>query len=351
MECSWAGSLAGGRQKTLASSSVSHDLLDLAATPERLRALADAGVLTPRALEHALRLAVATPERPAWRRFLSAVLLGFGSMLVLSGVIYFFAYNWATLHRFGKMGLLLTAILAAALAAWRLGETLTGQFALLFAAVLVGPLLAVYGQAYQTGADPYELFLGWSLLILPWVALARFGPLWLLLLLLVDTGLGLFWSQVVDGKGTTLTLVLALVNGSAWGVHEFLAARGIRWLRGRWLPRVLAVMTLAPLLALAEYVVARPGDADTPSRVAFGLLVGVMGAVYLFHRRVHSELFLLTLDAVSVMTLLTTLVGRILFESNDFEPGLFFVMALFIIGEVGLSVWWLRTEARGPEEV
>ena len=329
---------------------MSHDLLDLAATPERLRALADAGVLTPQGLEHALRLAVATPERPAWRRFLSAVLVGFGSLLVLSGVIYFFAYNWAALQRFGKMGLLLAAILAACVAAWRLGESLAGQFALLFAAVLVGPLFAVYGQAYQTGADPYELFLGWSVLILPWVALARFSPLWLLLLLLVNTGLGLFWFQVLDGEAGTLLLVLALVNGGAWVAHEVLAARGIPWLSGRWLPRVLAMMTMAPLLVLAEVLVGVPREADASSWVGLFLLVGVMAAAYFFHRQVRSELFLLTLDAVSVMTLVTTFIGRVLFQEGDFDAGIFFIMALLIIGEVGLTVWWLRAEARGPEE-
>lgn len=328
---------------------MSPDPLDLAATPERLHALADAGVLSPASLKLSLELAVATPGKPAWRRFLSTVLLGFGSLLVLSGVIFFFAYNWAALHRFGKMGLLLAAIVAACVAAWRLGEGLAGQFALLFAAVLVGPLLAVYGQAYQTGADPYELFLGWSLLVLPWVALARFGPLWLLLLLLVDTGLGLYGDQVAEGRGTVLTLMLALVNGGAWLVHELLARR-VSWLRGRWLPRVLAVMTIGPLLALADYMVLSPGDADTVSSLALGVLVVTMIAAYVFHRRVHSELFLLTLDAMCMMTLVTSFIGRALFKVNDFEVGILFLMAVLIIGEVGLSVWWLRAEARGAEE-
>lgn len=330
---------------------MTHDPLDLTATPERLRALAEAGTLTPQALERALRLSVATPERPSWWRFLSTVLLGFGSLLVLSGVIYFFAFNWAALHRFGKMGLLLGALLLSALAAWRLGETLAGQFALLFAAVLVGPLLAVYGQAYQTGADPYELFLGWGLLILPWVALARFGPLWLLMLLLVDTGLFLYGVQVVDGEGTVLTLVIALVNGTAWAVHELFATRGVPWLRGRWLPRVLAMMTMAPLLALATFTTAVPREADSASRVALGLLLVAMVATYVYHRRMRPELFLLTLDAVSVMTLVTTLVGRVLFKSSRFDAALFFLMGLLIIGEVGLAVWWLRAESRGQEEV
>jgi uncharacterized membrane protein len=330
---------------------VTHDPLDLAATPERLRALVEAGALPPRALERALWLAVASPERPSWWRFLSAVLLGFGSLLVLSGVVYFFAYNWAGLHRFGKLGLLGVALLLAAVAAWRLGEGLAGQFALLFAAVLVGPLLAVYGQAYQTGADPYELFLGWGLLILPWVALARFGPLWLLMLLLVDTGLSLYGTQVVDGEATALTLAIALVNGTAWAAHELFSAHGIPWLQGRWLPRVLAMMTMAPLLGLGTYVAGTPRSADTASHVGLGVLVAAMIAAYVYHRQVRPELFLLTLDAVSAMTLVTTVVGRILFKSSDFAAGVLFLMALLIIGEVGLSVWWLRAEARGPEEV
>jgi uncharacterized membrane protein len=326
--------------------------LDLTATPERLQALAEAGVLPPPALERALRLAVASPARPSWRRFLSAVLLGFGSLLVLSGVIYFFAYNWAALHHFGKLGLLLGAILAACVAAWRLGEGLAGQFALLFAAVLVGPLLAVYGQAYQTGADPYELFLGWSLLVLPWVALARFGPLWLLLLLLVDTALCLYWVQILSGEGTTLTLVLSLVNGGAWALHELLATRGGSWLSGRWLPRVLALMTMLPLLALGEYAVALPEKADASIGLALALLVVVMVLVYLFHYMVRSELFLLTLNAVCLMMLATTFIGRVLLKSVDLDPALFFfTMALLIVGEVGLTVRWLRTETRDAEEV
>ncbi|HEY0095043.1 MAG TPA: DUF2157 domain-containing protein, partial [Archangium sp.] len=125
---------------------------------------------------------------------------------------------------------------------------------------------------------------------------------------------------------------------------------GLPWLTGRWLPRVLAMMTMAPLLGLAELQVAVPREADTASRVGLGLLVGVMVAVYLFHRQVRSELFLLTLVAVSVMTLVTTLVGRVLFKSSRFDEGVFFVLALLVIGEVGLTVWWLRAEARGPEE-
>jgi uncharacterized membrane protein len=326
---------------------VTKDLLDLDATPERLQALAAAGVLPPQAMDRALELAVASPPRPWWRRFLSTTLLGLGALLVLSGVIYFFAFNWAALHRFGKFGLLMGAIAAAALTAWHLGERAAGQFALLFAAVLVGPLLAVYGQAYQTGADPYELFLGWGVLVLPWVILARFGPLWLFELVLANTAAVLFWDQVLDNANpAALQLTLAALNGGAWIVHELLAWRQVSWLQGRWLPRVLAVMALFPLMIAAEEMALDLEVDNGPLQaVCTALLAGALVGMYAFHRQVRSELFFLTLGAACVLTLVTTLVGHGVF---DVMPDVlaFLVMPLVLIGEIGLVVLWLRNEAR-----
>lgn len=315
--------------------------------PERLQALAAAGVLPPQALERALELAVASPPRSWWRRFLSTTLLGLGALLVLSGVIYFFAFNWAALHRFGKFGLLMGAIAAAALTAWRLGESTAGQFALLFAAVLVGPLLAVYGQAYQTGADPYELFLGWGVLILPWVVLARFGPLWLFELVLANTAAILFWDQVLDDANpAALQLTLAALNGAAWIAHELLAWRQVSWLQGRWLPRVLAVMALLPLMIAAEEMALElEVDNGLPQAVCTALLAGALVGMYAFHRRVRSELFLLTLGAACVLTLVTTLVGHAVFDIME-DVLAFLFMPLVLIGEIGLVVLWLRSEAR-----
>lgn len=323
------------------------DLLDLDATPERLQALAAAGVLPPQAMERALELAVASPPRPWWRRFLSTTLMGLGALLALSGVIYFFAFNWAGLHRFGKFGLLMAAIAAAALTAWHLGERTAGQFALLFAAVLVGPLLAVYGQAYQTGADPYELFLGWGALILPWVILARFAPLWLFEIILANVAAILFWDQVLDDANpATLQFALAALNGTAWIAQEILAHRQVDWLQGRWLPRVLAVMTFSPLMIAAEEMfIELEADHGVLQVVCTLLLVAALVGMYAFHRRIRSELFFLTLGAACVLTLVTTLVGHAVFDIMD-DVLAFLFMPLVLIGEIGLVVWWLRNEAR-----
>nr|WP_225937553.1 DUF2157 domain-containing protein [Myxococcus sp. RHSTA-1-4] len=325
------------------------DLLDLPATPERLRALAEAGVLQPAALERALHLSTATPSRPEWRRFLSTTLMALGTLLVLSGVIYFFAYNWAAMHRFGKLGLIAVAITGTAVAAWRLGEGLAGQLSLLASAVLVGALLAVYGQAYQTGADPYELFVGWAALILPWVALSRFAPLWLFLLVLVDTGVVLFWSQVIGGDEDTaawLAVGLGLLNGFAWATYEHFANAGVPWLQGRWVARAMAIMTVAPLLVAAEAFILVPSEAGRGAAVALLLVLGSLAADYALHRHLRGELFLLSLGVLCVMTLVTTGVGRFLILDADLEEFSLFVLPFVVIGEVALAVWWLRNEAR-----
>ncbi|ATB49814.1 DUF2157 domain-containing protein [Corallococcus macrosporus] len=324
-------------------------LLDLDATPERLRALADAGVLTPTALERALHLSVATPPRADWRRFLSTTLMGLGALLVLAGVIYFFAYNWAEMHRFAKLGLIAAAIIGTAVAAWRLGETLGGQLSLLAGSVLVGALLAVYGQAYQTGADPYELFLGWAVLILPWVAVSRFPPLGLLALVLVNTGIMLFWDQVLETKQDQtlwLAVVLGGLNGFTWATYEHFANLRVSWLQARWPARVLAVMAVAPVLIGAVPCVMEPSRAPAGALVSLLLVLASLAAEYALHRHLRGELFMLTLAAVSVMTLLTSAALSRIVDSEDVEVLGVFVLPLFVIAQVALAVWWLRHEAR-----
>ncbi|WP_426745358.1 DUF2157 domain-containing protein [Myxococcus faecalis] len=324
------------------------DLLELDATPERLRALAEARVIPPGALERALALSTATPTSDAWRRFVSTVLLGLGALLVLSGVIYFFAYNWAQMHRFAKLGLIGVGILGTALLARRLGDTLAGQCSLFASSVLVGAMLAVYGQAYQTGADAFELFVGWAALILPWVLAARFAPLWLLLLVLVNTGIVLFQDQVLGGGDASkgwLAVVLGLLNGLAWATHEHFANQGVSWLQGRWLPRVLATMSVLPLLAVGTAFILIPREVRSSGLAALVLLLGTFAAEYALHRHLRGELFLLTLGALSAMTLVTTGLGRVVFEGTKDELGLF-ILPIFIIIQVAVAVRWLRAEAR-----
>ena len=69
-----------------------------------------------------------------------------------------------------------------------------GKAVLLLLGLLTGALLALTGQVYQTGADTYELFGWWAVLILPWVLVGRFSPLWLVWLALLNLTVHFYFS-------------------------------------------------------------------------------------------------------------------------------------------------------------
>ena len=87
---------------------------------------------------------------------------------------------WDELPKFAKLGmvevLLATSVLLAVFTRW---STLVKQVLLTGATFLTGTLFAVFGQIYQTGADAYHLFLGWTLFTFLWAVAIRFAPLWL----------------------------------------------------------------------------------------------------------------------------------------------------------------------------
>jgi hypothetical protein len=76
--------------------------LERKASSEQLERLAQKGYLNLPGLERALTLAGYIPGLEAWRKFLDYTLLALGVAFALSGVIFFFAFNWAEMHRFLK---------------------------------------------------------------------------------------------------------------------------------------------------------------------------------------------------------------------------------------------------------
>src|SRR5688500_17727132 len=147
----------------------------------------ESGRVAPGREAEALRVAGIAPSAGEWRAFLGQLTLWLGTIALASAVIFFFAFNWDDLGRFAKFGLVEAAILLGLVALWWLDLDLApGKAVLMALSLLTGALLALTGQVYQTGADTYELFAWWAVLILPWVLVGRFTPLWLLWLVLLN---------------------------------------------------------------------------------------------------------------------------------------------------------------------
>jgi uncharacterized membrane protein len=329
--------------------------LSLPATPYRLRAAAQAASLSPRALDRALEIATATPDPSAWHRFLSRTLALLGTALILAGVVCFFAYNWDRLGRFGKLGLIETGIVAAALVAWWRLPRVSGQIALTAAAVLVGPLLAVYGQTYQTGADPYGLFLTWALLIVPWVIAARFTTLWVIEVVLLDVALTLWWSQVLSPSWTeqwrAVFVIVALIHAVAIAAWERQIRRPRPWLTEKWAPHELALVALAGLVLAAGTFVLDPteygGPIDAAGLVALALLVAGIPTAFWYYQHVRSDRFMVTAAGAAGLALGAFVVGRVVVEDLDLEGWGLLLLAIFVVAEITYGLRWLR-QTRPP---
>jgi uncharacterized membrane protein len=323
------------------------DLLDLPATPSRMRVAADAAGAPPSAMRQALTLAAASPSSRDWGQFLTGALLLLGAGLLLSGIVCFFAFNWADLGRFAKFGVLEAAVaICAGLGWWKLSN-LSGRVALFAAAVLVGPLLGVYGQTYQTGADPWGLFFFWALLILPWVVVAHFTALWILTIALLDTALVLYWVQVADvaDEGWFLLFVwFATIHFAAVIAWEVQFRRVKPWLDEEWAPRLLVSTAFVSLLIPAIALVLDLGlGGEWEGGWGAGLAIWVaVAAVFAYYSRIREDLFMLTSAGGSVMTVLTFVVGRVIFSELKLEMFGGLLMAMILIAEVTLGVAWLR---------
>lgn len=304
---------------------------------------AEQGHIRSEDLPRALALTGVTPDGGAWRRFMAVLLLSLGALLVATGVIFFFAYNWQAIGRFEKFAIVEVLLVAAAFGAWFYGlDKTAGQAALLLAALLTGALLALIGQTYQTGADPWQLFAIWALLVVPWVLVSRMPVLWLLLVALVNLALTLYF-QTFHGffgvmfAGEILIWTLFALNGLALVAWELAARHGTPWMQGRWAARILIAAVGMAITGLALSTIL---DRLGVGHLRLLVYLGWLGAMYAYYRRTSIDLFALAGGVLSVVVVVTALLGRLLLDFAD--AGGFLLIGLAVIGMSAAGALWLR---------
>lgn len=327
------------------------ELSQLQATPSRLRRLAQLGYLDRQALEQGLRLSGGLPDRQGWARFLDVALLVLGALFFTSGLFFFVAYNWEDLPRFARFGVLEAAIVVMVIVAhWAGLNRLGGKIALTVGALLVGALLAVFGQEYQTGADAYTLFGNWALLIVGWVLISKFDVLWAVLLGLLNLTLVLFWNQVLPGDQYPQPETLFALNAVAllaWeGMYSY-----FKWWNHRWLNRITAIVAfgwiLWPTLAIILELYTMYDEVPTIHRYAPLIYVLFTLLVFYVYSRWQPDLFMLTVAMFSVIIVLTTFLGEWLLAFDDVFG--YFITGFSVIVQAGIAVTILRRLARDWE--
>lgn len=304
------------------------------------------GDISREQLPAALALAGVTPTPERWLRFLDRLLLWSGVLALVTAVIFFFAFNWSEMGRYTKFALVEAAVVIALFCYWRLGaERLAGELSLLAAAILLGGLLALFGQVYQTGADTWQLFATWALLIVPWVVVGRFAALWLVWLALLNMALLLYFQVHGALLGVLFSTDLELLtlfafNGVAVVVWESAAIRH-EWLRGRWAVRLLALASGVTVTLSAIGTIFGWSGATGFATIVYPLWLALLYGVY---RRRIPDLFMLAGGVLSLIVAVTAWLADLLLDSG--AAGGFFIIAVAVIALSALAARWLRAVHR-----
>ncbi len=242
------------------------------------------------------------------------VLRATAATLVGLGLVFWVAANWDTLGRAARFGLL-QGLLLLALAGAAMRPAARAAFSLL-AWLVTGGLLACFGQIYQTGADPWQLFALWALLTLPLALAARSDLVWVPWVLVAMVAVSL-WTQAHAGHrwrtdADTLPLFL-----QAWGatlaLPALLSPAAARWTgAGPW-----ALRTAITLAVVAITVTALGALFGSPVHAHYGLgLVVLLALTWGLARPATVDLHGLSVAWAGLDTLLVCGLARWLFHGS-----------------------------------
>lgn len=291
-----------------------------------------------------------SPDARSWHVLLERVAVTAGALLLGAGVIFFFAWNWAEMHRFAKFGTGLSALTGfAALAALAQPSSVLYRAALLACCLVTGAVLALIGQIYQTGADAWQLFAIWALLMVPWAGLSGSAACWGLVWATGNFAVALFfvqsqWQGLFAGlQGYQALLVLASGNGAVLLLFE-LFHRMLLTSPARALQRLAG---LGLMSALGGGAAAAWWD----SQYVLLLLVFVLvtAALLVFYLQRRRDLPILAMLLFWLIVVGASGLTRLTVEANETFL-LINVVALFVLISSALSAVWLTRLSRESRE-
>lgn len=266
--------------------------------------------------------------KESWHKFLRLFFISLGIGFTTAGIIFFFAYNWADLHKFLKIGLIESLIIAITLIILFSKLSLDVKNILLTcASVLVGVLFAVFGQVYQTGANAYDFFLGWTLFITIWVVFSNYAPLWLVFIALVNTTLILYSQQVANDWSEVFVFTLLFVINVLFLMVALFSKKINNTIKPPiWFSNLLALA--AVFYSTIGIVIGIFEDSQTSFYVLI-LITLLLYGIGIKHGLKQKSSFYLSIIPFSVIVIISASILEI-----STEGSLFFLVSLFVIGSV-----------------
>lgn len=271
-----------------------------------------------------------------FRIWIERLLLVLGALFVTASVMLFFAFNWAHIPPFVKMGGILALIGLLALVNWLLigrEKKFAADLVLMVAGFMVGVFMAVFGQIYQTGADSYTLFLTWAILIFPWVVMARFAALWVMWLVVCNLAMGFWWDLgFLDAmfRGEHVMILLSLFHLTVYIAMLAAVKMGENWLDKKWIKLLLAIGIFLPVTGYVFGVLLDMRGSDFDA--GFWVSVVIFGCVYLYEKFISKSLPEYSVGFFCLTLIVIFGVARSMLEFVSDEFGGFLLSGVLVIG-------------------
>lgn len=287
--------------------------------------------MTEQGIQRALKENVYN-DKETWRKFLRLFLITLGIGFTTAGIIFFFAYNWANLNKFVKLGLIEVLIIATTIIV--LLPTIksgTKNIILTGSSFLVGALFAVFGQIYQTGADAYDFFLAWTLFITLWVIVSKFAPLWLLYIVLINTTFLLYTEQVAKDWPEILVITLLFLFNTAILIAFVLLDQDKKIENiPKWFIYILALGSATFATIGMVFGIIDDHQPIFPVLIPIVILVFALG---IWHGLRSKNGFYLSVIPLSLIIIISTLLFKV-----SHEETMFFIVGIFIIVSITLVI-------------
>lgn len=244
------------------------------------------------------------------QRWLNSAALAAAGALIGFGIILWIAANWDDLGKAGRFAIVGSAVLVSAMIA---ATVKSGRIPASFSGVLaIGGLLALIGQTYQSGADPWSLFAFWAAIALPWVIAARHDSVWILWTIVAFAALSLWLNAHGSFLVSQPSLILPAWIIAAAGTSLLGSWTGLdRWIGStKWAFRLAVVLTLSLIVGSTAPAIVRSGLADV---VALAGLFTVALTIVAFIYLKPFDLTLLALTTLALDVLLICAVAYFVF--------------------------------------
>jgi uncharacterized membrane protein len=267
-------------------------------------------------------------NKESWQKFLRLFFMSLGISFTTAGIILFFAYNWADLHKFIKIGLIEGLIISLTLVILFSKISLDIKNILFTGtSILVGVLFAVFGQIYQTGANAYDFFLGWTMFITIWVFVSNYAPLWLVFITLINTTLILYSQQVAHDWSEVFVFTLLFLINLLFLIIALVGKKTRKEIKPPiWFTNLIALATVSFSTIGISLVIF--DQKQTPFFVLI-VITSILYALGIKYGLKGKSGFYLSIIPFSIIVI----ISAFLIKLSD-DAGMFFIISLFIIASV-----------------